>query len=633
MALPIEDSWLERTTVPEEQLTREAQAFLLKRLPPLEIPDTREAWERQAAALRRSLLNTVFLDHVPDAWLPAELKVVWGDTIQHEGYRIRKLRYEAVPGLWIPAVRYEPEHATTPLPAVLNVNGHDYENGKAGEVEQRRGIHLALGGMLALHPEWYSCGELNSEAYRHHNLAYLDAVGVRGVSLFYLAYKRALDVLAADPRTDPARIAMTGLSGGGCQTAFYSALDERVRLIVPVAGYGGMRPRIEDLSDLGDLEQVPSDFLTVADYSHITALFAPRPALLIYNRQDQCCFLPERALPATYDPALPAYRLFGAKSHFQFYINEVPGTHNYEQDNRRRFYRFLNEHFQLERPLSEEEAPCEEELHAKEELYVGLPEDNATFASLAMALLEQQEHSPIPEDGTPAFDTWQQEQRVLLDTVARPRAIEWKTISSERADNNDVRAAFYELTSGDWTLRAAHLIPAGADSHAVTLFIADTGIEKMKSLIDKKLENQKAVLLVDPMFMGTNKPNGAQADKLAMVFESLGVRVLGLQAGQLRGMFDWAERELAIKELTVACDGWNASVAGLMAGALEPGTTRLKNITLLQAPETLKSLITEQVNYTEKPALFCYGLLKHFDLNALMALCRPVPVFRENLVQ
>ena len=73
MALPIEDSWLERTTVPEEQLSREAQAFLLKRLPPLEIPDTREAWETQAAALRRSLLDTVFLEHVPDAWLPAEL--------------------------------------------------------------------------------------------------------------------------------------------------------------------------------------------------------------------------------------------------------------------------------------------------------------------------------------------------------------------------------------------------------------------------------------------------------------------------------------------------------------------------------------------------------------------------------
>lgn len=633
MALPAEGSWLEERAVPEAQLTREAQAFLLKRLPVLELPETREAWETQAAALRRSLLDTVFLESVPDAWLQAELKVIWGDTIQHEGYRIRKLRYEAVPGLWIPTVLYEPETITAPVPAVLNVNGHDFENGKAAEAEQRRGIHLARGGMLALHPEWYSCGELNSEAYRHHKLAYLDAVGVRGVSLFYLAYKRALDVLAADPRTDPSRIAMTGLSGGGCQTAFYSALDERIRLTVPVAGYGGMKPRIEDLRDLGDLEQVPCDFLTVADYSHITALFAPRPALLIYNRRDECCFLPERALPATYDPALPVYRLFGTETRFRFHINEDPGTHNYEQDNRRQFYHFLNEQFQPDMPLSEEEASCEQELHSGEELCAGLPEDNATFASLATALLEQQKRPEAPNDDAPGFEAWQQGYRALLEEVTSPQVIKWETVSCETSEEDGVRAAFYELTSEDWTLHASHLIPTGADSHAATLLIADTGIKDLRTRIEKELENQNAMLLFDPIFMGPNKPNGAQADKLAMVFESLGVRVLGLQAGQIRGVFDWAERELAVKKLTLACDGWNASVAGLAASALEAGTARLKNITLLRAPESLKALITEQVNHTEQPALFCYGLLKHFDLATLMALCRPVPVSRENLVQ
>ena len=218
---------------------------------------------------------------------------------------------------------YEPDGDNTGIPAVLNVNGHDYENGKAKDVEQIRCINLARRGMLALHPEWFACGELEGPDYQHYNIAYLDVVGVRGVSLFYLAMKRALDVLMLQPRTDPERVAMTGLSGGGWQTAVLSALDERITLTVPVAGHSGMQPRLHAFGDLGDLEQVPSDFLTVGDYIHMTALFAPSSAA-DHNQHDNCCFLPENALPATYDPVVPVYQLYGRASVFQYYINENP---------------------------------------------------------------------------------------------------------------------------------------------------------------------------------------------------------------------------------------------------------------------------------------------------------------------
>ena len=43
-------------------------------------------------------------------------------------------------------------------------------------------------------------------------------------------------------------------------------------------------------NDLGDMEQTPSDLLTVCDYDTMTAMLAPRPALLIFNENDDCCF-------------------------------------------------------------------------------------------------------------------------------------------------------------------------------------------------------------------------------------------------------------------------------------------------------------------------------------------------------
>ena len=56
------------------------------------------------------------------------------------GYRMRKLRYEIVPGFRSTAILYEPERVDGKAPAVLNVNGHEYEIGKAAEYKQKRCI-------------------------------------------------------------------------------------------------------------------------------------------------------------------------------------------------------------------------------------------------------------------------------------------------------------------------------------------------------------------------------------------------------------------------------------------------------------------------------------------------------------
>ena len=44
------------------------------------------------------------------------------------------------------------------------------------------------------------------------------------------------------------------------------------------------------LPDIGDFEQNASDLLQGGDYPLLVALRAPRPTLLIYNAEDDCCF-------------------------------------------------------------------------------------------------------------------------------------------------------------------------------------------------------------------------------------------------------------------------------------------------------------------------------------------------------
>ncbi len=198
---------------------------------------------------------------------------------------------------------------------------------------------------------------------------------------------RALDLALSLPHADPARVAVTGLSGGGWQTIFLSALDERVRIANPVAGCSSYVTRVQFPSlDLGDSEQTPSDLATVVDYPHLTAMMASRSTLLTYNAKDNCCFHADYALAPLVQAAAPVFRLVGAPDRLRQHVNHDPG-HNYGRDNREAFYRFLRDELPgvpADFPLAE--IPSAGEVQPAEARRVPLPSGNHDFHSLAVLL-------------------------------------------------------------------------------------------------------------------------------------------------------------------------------------------------------------------------------------------------------
>ncbi len=290
--------------LPPGQATADLRSYLLEHVRHYAAPSDPKAWEMQAATLRQRVLDEVFFRGVPAEWREGPTKVVWGDTLPGKGYTIRKLRYEVVPGLWAGALLYEPMGMKGKRPGVLNVNGHVGKPGMTVDYKQERCINLAKRGMVALSTEFIGMGQLTGPGYAHIAPAHLDLCGRAGVSVFYLALQRALDVLCEQPAVDTARVAVTGLSGGGWQTIVISALDERVRLSAPNAGYTGFEDRIWNMADTGDLEQCPVDFNLAVDYPELTGMLYPRPALLIYNDKDDCCFKAATALQSVYRPVL-----------------------------------------------------------------------------------------------------------------------------------------------------------------------------------------------------------------------------------------------------------------------------------------------------------------------------------------
>src|SRR5262249_17787728 len=141
--------------------------YVLRRIPVLNPAASVEEWKKEADRLRAEMLDKVVFRGEARKWRDQKGQIKWLETIEGgAGYRTNKLRFEALPGLWIPALLYEPEKLSGKVPVMLAVNGHDGA-GKAAPYKQERCINLAKRGMMALNVEWLGMGQLRGAGYSH----------------------------------------------------------------------------------------------------------------------------------------------------------------------------------------------------------------------------------------------------------------------------------------------------------------------------------------------------------------------------------------------------------------------------------------------------------------------------------
>ena len=601
----------------------EIQSYTENRVPLMPALKSAAEWENEAARLRREALTDVIFRGEASQWRDAKSKVEWLDTIAGgPGYTIRKLRYEALPGLWIPALLYLPEKITGKVPVHLAVNGHDAV-GKAAPYKQIRCINLAKRGVISLNAEWLGMGQLRSPGFAHYTMNQLDLCGSSGIAPFYLAMSRGLDLLIALPEADPQRVAVSGLSGGGWQTIFISALDTRVTLANPVAGYSSFRTRARNFGDLGDSEQTPSDLATVVDYTHLTAMLAPRGALLTYNAKDQCCFATGHALQPLLEAAQPVFKLFKADAKLRWHSNHVPGTHNFDQENREVFYRMLGDtFFPGDTKFDAKELAVEAEVKKAEELNVPLPADNLDFNQLATRLAKDLPRGISTALSVVPSSRLQQAQRALLGGVVHAKHY---TVTAELAGaetTNDVTATHWRLKMGDaWTVPAVELTQ-GAPRSTVIL-VGDVGRKGLSAEAAQLLADGHRVVAVDPFYFGESRID--QKDFLfALLVAAVGDRPLGLQASQLTATARWLSTERKLGPVKLISVGPRASVFSTVAAALEEKA--IAGLELRNPLGSLKEIIAKNVGVNQQPELFCFGLLEQFDVPQLRALVAPRPV-------
>ncbi len=586
---------------------QEVQQFTSSRVP--RVPDVQspEEWTAWSQQLREKTLREVVLRGEAAAWAQSATKPEWLDTIDGgPEYRIRKLRFEAVPGMWIPALLYEPKKLVGQVPVFLNVNGHD-GRGKSADYKQARCINLAKRGIIALNLEWVGMGQLRTDDFVHYRMNQLDLCGTSGIAPFYLSMKRGLDILLAHENADPTRVGVAGLSGGGWQTIFISGLDSRVTLANPVAGYSSFRTRAYFQSDLGDSEQTPSDLATVVDYTHLTAMRAPYPTLLTNNDRDQCCFAAGHALPLLLQAARPKYRLFGAQDNLWVHINHLPGSHNFLQDNREALYRFLAAHWFPRQNFPVREIDCREEIQSAEKLSVPLPENNAGFHSIAQKLM-----ASLPQEIPREKPLSIAKQRSRLEKLVRSQGAKLSATSSRPIDS-DGHLTF--RIGEEWTVPGT-VISAKKPTRIVVL-VSDGGRRTTASVVAQLVKEGARVVAIDPFYFGES--HIPQRDFLyGLLVATVGERPLGIQVDQIRAICRTLASQNPGLPVQIHALGRRTGLGALMAAALEPKA--VQQVTIVGGLSSLKQIIEENLQVREAPELFCFGLLKEFDIPQIESL-------------
>jgi dienelactone hydrolase len=602
--------------------------YLVNRIAePPRVPPTPQEWSSQAAQLRHHLLAEVAFHGWPKEWVEAGPKFEEVGVIETgSGYRIRKLRYEIVPGFFSAALLYEPAHLSGKIPAILNLNGHVGPLGKAVEYKQKRCINYAKHGILALNLEWLSFGELNKKGNEHWFGAHLDLVGANELGLFILEMRKGLDYLYNHPNVDRNRIGVTGLSGGGWQTITLSALDERVAASNPVAGFSSLRARVEAkrYGDLGDVEQSATDSLIGSDFSHLVALVAPRPILLTYNAEDDCCFRAGLVKPLVYDAIQPIFKLYAREDTLEWHENRDPATHNYQLDNRLADYRFFSKQFHL--PLIDNEDQAASEVRSYDELVVGLPEDNLTILGLAQKLGREITRQPVPPEPS-AQAAWSKAERAKLTQVVRykPVYIEhlWSVATTKSKDVQSTSFLFQMSNGLSATGVWFRSILQSSDTAPVTIVLDDNGKEATAEAVSDRVNRGEQVLALDLMFTGGSWKD-TQPYEFVQLLHGLGDRPLGMEAAQLSMITRWAKERAGVSSVRLEARGIRTQVITLVAAALDPRL--FSAIVVGNGMHSLSYVLELPVRFEQAPELFCLDLYKDFDIDRLEALAAPAKV-------
>jgi len=172
---------------------------------------------------------------------------------------------------------------------------------------------------IAAYNQWAS-------AHEHLMAKSLFCAGTTWPGVFLAEDQRALDVLCARDDVDPTRVGCGGLSGGGMRTVYLAGLDERIACAVCVGLMTTWRDYLLNTCFTHTWMIYTPLLPRELDFPEILGLRAPKPTLVLNDRDDDLFTVPEMERAAGILRAVYAKAGASERYHCSFY----PGPHKFD---------------------------------------------------------------------------------------------------------------------------------------------------------------------------------------------------------------------------------------------------------------------------------------------------------------
>jgi pimeloyl-ACP methyl ester carboxylesterase len=302
-------------------------------------------WEQHHRELRAGLLESI--GGLPER-TPLNVRIT--GVIERPGFTVEKVLFESQPGFFVTGSLYLPhaDRFAPPYAGVLVPCGHAKE-AKAHHEYQSMGALLALNGMVGLVFDPLDQSERmqyqNEDGSRPFYGTHMHMqegvaailIGQGLIRTFLWDALRALDYLESRPEVDPERLAVTGNSGGGVQTTYLFALDDRLKVASPSCYVHLLNRQIWE--SMGDAEQQFYGQLAIGlEHPSFYLMRAPAPVKILASTHD---FFPIDAVWEGFRTIKRHYTDLGFSERADILENNA--DHNYDRTQREAAIRWINQ--------------------------------------------------------------------------------------------------------------------------------------------------------------------------------------------------------------------------------------------------------------------------------------------------
>ncbi len=636
----IRNNWIMYVDAPNslyKHLSGQAYELLAKRDREIAEINSLPDWQEKQESIRRKLNEVVVSFPVKT---PLNAKIV--RTITKDNYRVEHIIFESQPGFYVTSSLFIPAglKKKSKAPAIIYCSGHS-NDGYRSTAYQQVILNLVKKNFVVFAFDPVGQGE---------RLEYFDAKAGKsifsgptiehsypGAQLFiagssmarYMIWDgiRAVDYLLTRKEVDPARIGITGRSGGGTQSSYIAAFDDRIAAVAPECYLTNFTRLLQTIGPQ-DAEQNFFNGITKGlDQPDLLLVRAPKPALMITTTRD---IFSIQGVRETEKQVSRIYKAYGKEDNFSRTEDDAP--HASTKKNREALYTFFQKQFNNPGSPVDEEIPP---LNAAEIQVTNTGQISTSLGGETVFTLNRRESEKLVNDLQVSRANLPRHLAKVLNSAKKlsgyqePSEVQEPVFSGRIQREGYVVEKYFVKGEGDYIIPYLLMIPDRPNNKAL-IYLHPSG-KSAEAAIGAEIEwfvkNGFTVLSPDMIGTGEMGPGIFKGDSniagsspnIWYASILIGRSIVGIRSGDVVRLTMLLKKKNAIDEIYGLARSEMAPVL-LHAAAFNPLITR---IALIEPYSSYRSIVMNQFYNSSFIQSTVPGALTAYDLPDLAASLAP----------